>query len=296
MRPFSPTTHRRAQQRLVDSLCFMLWKSCNYQCKFCWHPDKGLDAPFSLSEAADAIHLLRDSGVGKVNFCGGEPFFKAKGTHVGKLLAECKREVPGSVHPAPVTGIMTNGSLVTREWFDEYGEHCDVLAISVDSFREETNRGIGRAQGRRPLVGTETLAQIRSWCDEFGVRFKLNTVVNRLNVDEDMGREVAALEPDRWKLFQVSPAYNENYGPGAPPGLDFASFQISRHQFDSFVRRHESYFAEGVVVPETSEDVDDGYLLLDPSFCFEMPSALPTTAARSSRSILEVGAEAALGR
>ena len=166
--------------RLIDSLCFMLWKSCNYSCKFCWHPDKGEDGPFAFADASAAIHLLRSAGVGKVNFCGGEPFFKAKGKHVGGLLKECKRDgLPGA---PPLTSVMTNGSLVTREWFDDFGRYCDVLAVSVDSFDDSTNRGIGRVQGRRPLVDLERLLEIRSWCDEFDVRFKINTVVNRMNI------------------------------------------------------------------------------------------------------------------
>ena len=41
---------------------------------------------------------------------------------------------------------------------------------------------------------------MRAWCDTHGVLFKLNTVVNSLNWQEDMVEQVASLRPMRWKV------------------------------------------------------------------------------------------------
>ena len=131
----------------------------------------------------------------------------------------------------------------------------------------------------------DRLMQLRSWCDEFAVDFKLNTVVNALNFCEDMNVQVAALEPQRWKIFQVAPAFNENYGPGAPKGLDFASFAISAEEFASFLSRLEPRLSS-VMVPETNEQVDGADLLLTrtcASRCLRMGTALPPHHAASLR-------------
>jgi radical S-adenosyl methionine domain-containing protein 2 len=46
------------------------------------------------------------------------------------------------------------------------------------------------------------LRRVREWCTEFNVLFKLNTVVNRFNVDENMQEIVNEINPIRlihWK-------------------------------------------------------------------------------------------------
>ena len=64
-----------------------------------------------------------------------------------------------------------------------------------------------------------------SWCNKFSAGFKLNAVVNALNLCEDMDEQVAPLEPQRLKIFQVAArAFNENFGPGLRGRFDFASF------------------------------------------------------------------------
>ena len=41
------------------------------------------------------------------------------------------------------------------------------------------------------------LRRVRRWCDDFNVMFKLNTVVNKFNVDEDMNSSVEEINPVR---------------------------------------------------------------------------------------------------
>ena len=53
---------------------------------------------------------------------------------------------------------------------------------------------------------------MRQLCDAFGITFKLNTVVNTFNKDEDMRAYVRELNPARWKVFQCLLLENENGG------------------------------------------------------------------------------------
>ena len=78
------------------------------------------------------------------------------------------------------------------------GECLDILAISCDSFNEETNRVIGRHQPKHHHLASLTL--VRDWCKRYRVAFKINTVVNTHNWEEDMNQEILDLNPVRWKV------------------------------------------------------------------------------------------------
>ena len=88
-------------------------------------------------------------------------------------------------------------------------EDVDILGVSCDSFDEATNIKIGRGTGEN----VTQLFRIRDWCSDFGVKLKINTVVCKLNWEEDMSSIVFELKPFRWKCFQVLVVENENYSP-----------------------------------------------------------------------------------
>ncbi|KAB2100126.1 hypothetical protein AG0111_0g11779 [Alternaria gaisen] len=66
-------------------------------------------------------------------------------------------------------------------------------------FDESTNIEIGRGSGDQ----VSQLYKVASWCEKYGIKFKINTVVCRLNWDEDMNKHIEQLQPFRWKCFQV---------------------------------------------------------------------------------------------
>lgn len=82
------------------------------------------------------------------------------------------------------------------------GKYLDILAISCDSFDEDTNRAIGRTQGQKSHL--DNLYKIRQWCQDYKVAFKLNSVINTFNIDEDMTEHIAQLNPVRWKVNKLS--------------------------------------------------------------------------------------------
>lgn len=128
----------------------------------------------------------------KINFAGGEPFLYPK--YLGELVDYCKEDL----HLESVS-IITNGSLVREEWVRQHAKNIDILACSCDSFDEDTNIQIGRGTGNQ----VEILYRIAEWCRESEIKFKLNTVVTRLNYEEDMNEHINDLDPFRWKVFQV---------------------------------------------------------------------------------------------
>lgn len=61
----------------------------------------------------------------------------------------------------------------------------------------------------------ETWARIAAWCRHYGIKSKLNSVICRPNIGEDMAQNVAKLNPFRWKVFQVLIVAGENDTPSA---------------------------------------------------------------------------------
>jgi len=119
------------------------------------------------------------------------------------------------------------------------------------------------------------------------VRFKLNTVVNALNWEEDMNDQIAALDPFRWKVFQVLLLEGENMG-GEGELRDARNLCIDRAQFEAFIDRHSD---RPQLIPEPNDVMQNSYLLLDEELRFLDCSGGGKV---PGRSILEVGVDVAL--
>ncbi|KAM9635564.1 S-adenosylmethionine-dependent nucleotide dehydratase RSAD2 isoform 1-T1 [Trichechus inunguis] len=261
-----------------SSVNYHFTRQCNYKCGFCFHTAT-TSFVLPLEEAKRGLLLLKDAGMEKINFSGGEPFIHDRGEYLGKLVKFCKVELQ-----LPSVSIVSNGSLIREKWFKNYGEYLDILAISCDSFDEQVNILIGRGQGKKNHV--ENLQKLRTWCRDYRVAFKINSVVNRFNVEEDMNEQIRALNPVRWKVFQCLIIEGENSGKDALREAE--RFVVSDEEFERFLDRHKEI---SCLVPESNQKMKDSYLILDEYMRF-----LNCRNGRKdpSKSILDVGVEAAI--
>jgi radical S-adenosyl methionine domain-containing protein 2 len=266
--------HRRqkAKPTVPISVNFHFLRRCNYSCGFCFHTAKTSHV-LPIAEAKRGLSLLKAAGTRKINFAGGEPFLER--AYLGELLQHSKQIGMESV------SIVSNGSRITRDFLKIHADSIDVLAVSCDSFNKETNRIIGRKSGD-PF---SQLRMIAKWCREFDIKFKLNTVVNRYNVHEDMNEKISALNPFRWKCFQVLIDETENRNPSAL--RDVTPFLITDEEFTYFVQRHRQ---QPSLVEEPNDVMRSSYLILDEYMRFLSKEG----DYRISPSILEVGVREAL--
>lgn len=224
----------------------------------------------SEHQAKQGLRLLKEAGMQKINFAGGEPFLYKP--FLGHMIEFCKTQLQ-----LDSVSIVTNGSLITQKWLESYGRYVDILAVSCDSFDEATNIEIGRGSGDN----VEQLFRIKEWCRQYGIKFKLNTVVNRLNFEEDMVATVEQLNPFRWKAFQVLMVAGEK---GSEKTLrDVRKFQISDEEFERFCARHRHLRC---FVPEPNNLMATSYLILDEHMRF---LGREDGKNQASRGILEVG-------
>ncbi|XP_077009225.1 S-adenosylmethionine-dependent nucleotide dehydratase RSAD2 [Tamandua tetradactyla] len=260
------------------SVNYHFTRQCNYKCGFCFHTAK-TSFVLPLQEAMRGLTMLKEAGMEKINFSGGEPFLHDRGEYLGKLVKFCKEELR-----LPSVSIVSNGSLIRERWFKNYGEYLDILAISCDSFDEQVNVLIGRGQGKKNHV--ENLQKLRTWCKNYRVAFKINSVINRFNVEEDMNEQIKVLNPIRWKVFQCLIIEGENSGEDALREAE--RFVISDEEFERFLDRHKEI---SCLVPESNQKMKDSYLILDEYMRF-----LNCRNGRKdpSKSILDVGIEEAI--
>lgn len=260
------------------SVNYHFTRKCNYKCGFCFHTAK-TSFVLPLEEAKRGLRLLKDAGMEKINFSGGEPFLQDRGEFLGQMVQFCKQELR-----LPSVSVVSNGSMIKENWFKKYGDYLDILAISCDSFDEDTNRLIGRTQGRKSHV--ENLYKIRGWCQQYRVAFKINSVINTFNMDEDMTQQITQLSPVRWKVFQCLLIDGENAGESAL--REAQTFVISEQDFQNFLQRHSSV---SCLVPESNEKMRNSYLILDEYMRF---LDCRGGGKEPSRSILDVGVNQAI--
>ncbi|XP_063228182.1 S-adenosylmethionine-dependent nucleotide dehydratase RSAD2-like isoform X1 [Bacillus rossius redtenbacheri] len=275
----SPSFHQEGGYfSKVLSVNYHFTRQCNYECGFCFHTAK-TSFVMPLEEAKEGLRLLKEEGMEKINFSGGEPFLPDRGRYLGSLVQYCKEELR-----LPSVSIVSNGSLIREAWFKNYGKYLDILAISCDSFNEDTNKAIGRGQGTRNHI--ESLMKIRQWCSRYRVAFKVNTVINTYNIDEDMIDHIMHLNPIRWKVFQCLLLEGENAGPDALRNAE--RFYVTDKQFADFLDRHRGV---PTLVAEDNVKMQNSYLILDEYMRF---LDCREGAKKPSPSILDVGVAAAL--
>ena len=266
--------------RTLESVNYHFTRQCNYECGFCFHTAKTSHVE-DLERAKRGLRMMAEAGMKKVNFSGGEPFIQGKkGSYVGKLVEYCKHDLQ-----LDSVSIVSNGSLITKDWFEKYSKYLDILAISFDSFNEDTLKEIGRKpNNKKEGEGIKGLFKIRNWCEEYGVLFKLNTVVNTYNWHEDMNEFIQELDPYRWKVFQCLLIDGENAGEDALRHAE--EYVISEKQFQDFINRHR----KNNPVKEDNDTMRNSYIILDEHMRFLNNTGHKKT---PSRSILEVGVEKA---
>lgn len=263
---FQIVKHKKSEIVPV-SVNYHFTRKCNYSCGFCFHTAKtSYVAP--LQDIKVALRKLMEKGMKKINLSGGEPFLYP--ALLGEICKFCKEDLN-----LESVSIVTNGSKVKESFFRKYGTYVDIIAVSVDSFDEETNVKIGRGilhfssqvTNLRFLIPLKFVGKghhlrqlnfVSKWCESHNIKFKLNTVVNRYNHLEDFTQNVALLNPFRWKCFQVLQVDTENVGEMAKRNC--LNFLITDEEFHNFCQRQQHL---PCFVPESNILMKSSYIIVD---------------------------------
>ncbi len=222
------------------SVNWHFWPFCNYSCHFCFGPDPKSCPVLSERDALRVPALLKAVGTEKLTITGGEPTL-------------C-HYLPAVIRQAKVVGLTTsivsNGTGITPAFLDHVAGSLDTIGLSIDSAREDVEVALGRGRGCHVATIRKAIALIHA----LGIPLKLNTVVTRLNWEENISTLIEDLNPKRWKVFQVLRVDGCNAG-----RVD--DLLVTREQFTAFVARHASLHP----VAEDEEFLTDSYLKIDPA-------------------------------
>jgi radical S-adenosyl methionine domain-containing protein 2 len=120
------------------SVNYHFTRFCNFSCGFCFHVSKNKYVALE-DEAKNALRLLKEASMRKINFAGGEPFLYP--WFLSAMLKYCKQDLN-----LESVSIITNGSKVTEKFLREHAPYLDILAVSRDLFNEIINKEIRRVE------------------------------------------------------------------------------------------------------------------------------------------------------
>jgi radical S-adenosyl methionine domain-containing protein 2 len=255
---------------------------CNYGCTFCFGKwgvgstehelfEDAARAGVLIRDVADAV-AARDGAECSVrfNFVGGEPALLRS---LPKLIGYCKAL-------GTRVSFVSNGLMLQRFQPAWIARQVDIAGLSIDSAVHATNLAIGRAtRSGRPFHLESILASLAELRRLGATRVKINTVVSRANVGEDLSPVIREIRPDKWKVLQVLPVYG-------------STDTVSAAEFAAFVRRHAEF--DDILVHEDNHAMADSYLMIDPLGRFFWKDSTDGSGYQYSAPVLEVGASTAL--
>lgn len=224
--------------KIFPTVSFHLVKPCNMACKFCYatYNSFNVGSQLCIDNVYVILNKLKEAGVEKVTFAGGEPM----------LYKDLELAIKHAKYLGLTTSIITNGSLITIDWLDRMMGELDWIGISIDSLNPETNKLIGRTSKNAPNYHT-LLHHIK----DRHYKLKVNTVVNRFNEEETLFDFIEYFEVDRWKVFDTLRVEGQN---------ESQFEEIRSTHFTGFVLNN---LTENMVV-EYNDDMTASYLLIDP--------------------------------
>lgn len=260
---------------MITTVNYHITEHCNFNCRYCFARYKDVKGEhLSLEEKLKIISELKKCDqFRKINFAGGEPTLD--------------KDLPAMIRHAHnlgfETSVVTNGSLINKNWVKSLSGNIDMIGISIDSFDKATNEKLG-CSSTQGTLNINNVFSIADTCNTYGVKLKINTVVTKLNKNEVMKNYIADLSPARWKILQATEIKGQN------DTEDFKSISVSGPDFETFVANNT--FAGNVkIVSEKCNDITGSYLMVDYSgrFYDNMNGQH-----NYSSPILEVGAESAI--
>lgn len=217
---------------------------CNYKCKYCFV--KKENKMLSLDECKQVVDNIQSyfkkesiSG-GRINLVGGEIF----------LAPYLQQLIDYIVLNGIKVSIVTNGALLTEEFIDKNKGKIETIGISVDSLNCFTNIRIGRCCTSKTLT-KKRLLEVCLWIKNAGIKLKINHCISKYNVNEDISNFIKEINPNRFKVFQMTiiDGINEK----------LKDMQVNE---DAFLEAASKYIGIGGII-ETEETMKDSYLMVD---------------------------------
>ena len=231
---------------------FHVTDHCNYHCRYCFANFRRPDLP--LEDAKRVVNAIcsyfEENGItdGRINLAGGEPSIYP---HLDALIDH--------IHSKGVRiSIISNGSYLSPARIARWAGKVETIGLSIDAASEQGCRCIGRCQGSSKPQTLSHLSKITDAIHRNGIRLKINTVVSKLNLEEDMLSVYQLLQPDKLKMLCVHVAkgmmLNEGEELFVPTALEYEQF-VAKNRYEENGCR---------LVIEEAGYMENSYFMIDP--------------------------------
>ncbi|MHC1623648.1 MAG: radical SAM protein [Candidatus Methanospirareceae archaeon] len=202
---------------------------CNFRCLYCnayrlsQYPDtnwfyRGYVDPQDL--AKEAVDKLREAGLEKLGFTGGEPTIHLP--YIEEVVKEAKK-----LMPELKVGFTTNG-FATKASMKRIVNMCSYITLEINAFNDDTHLALSGAPVEPVLRNAEYLIKHRA-----KIRAFKTVVVPKINDGEieAIARFIASFDPSiPYHLIGFRPSFMLYYHPGP-----------SRNELDEIGRKCKNY-------------------------------------------------------
>lgn len=173
-----------------------------------------------------------DQNVTEINIAGGEPTLWPYTIDLAKYIRSKGLGV----------SLIHNGS-GSSDFYREIAPYLTTCGFSIDSVNPELQRGMGRCFRDGSVITTEEYEEKINILRNInpGIKIKVNTVVNRVNLDDDLAPQICKWNVDRWKFLCCMP-----FSDGVHKNDHVV---ISDEEYSEYMQRLLSQF-DTVYVPE----------------------------------------------
>ena len=223
------------------NVCWNITSKCNKNCNYCF---KFNEPDLSLENNIKILHKLKDMGVVRIAWTGGEPYMYEDITTLIKLSHELGIK----------NYVNTNASFLTPENLDEKLKYLDRLIISVDFVDDSLNL--------ENNIGKDYYKHVSELIPEINKRFpnlelQINTVVYRNNIDliDDVYKEISKYPISRWKLIKFFPIRGKAYD-------EKIIYHISQEEFNKIKDRYKDTKNNFDIILHDNNDMSKNHYII----------------------------------
>lgn len=215
--------------------------ACNYNCKCCYAKNSKQrlefkEIKFIIDSIAEYFQKMNITD-GRINIAGGEP-----------TTCCYLQDIIDYIHVKNIrASLITNGSLLTEEFIMNNKGKLEQIGLSIDSIKESTNLMLGRCQNNK-IFNYQKLVSICKAIKLAGIKLKINTVVSKLNINEDITKLLDEVEPDRIKILQMKPTTEVA-----------KKYEVSESEFENYTKKYSGY----KTVIEKISSLENAYVIID---------------------------------
>ena len=168
---------------------------CNYHCMHCF-AKFGCTKMLNVETWSKIVENVMKSGrVAEINIAGGEPLLHPQMMEIVDVVRS---------YGVPVS-LVTNGSLMTNDWIQQNGHKFKTIGFSIDALTPELQRTVGRCTASGGVISPEEFGEKIVLLREVNpeIRIKVNTVISKVNLLDNLAEYVKSWQIDRWKLLKM---------------------------------------------------------------------------------------------